>query len=44
MLTGMLAVRNILYGEMHDLWSVNTEQEYHETDQDETEFEWTEQD
>lgn len=30
MLTGMLAVRNALDGEQHDLWSVNTEQEYHE--------------
>jgi protoporphyrinogen oxidase len=29
MLTAMLAVRNIL-GEQHDLWSVNTEEEYHE--------------
>jgi protoporphyrinogen oxidase len=30
MLTGMWAVRNILFGERHDLWQVNTEQEYHE--------------
>jgi protoporphyrinogen oxidase len=30
MLTGMLAVRNILYGENNDLWVVNAEQEYHE--------------
>ncbi len=30
MLTGMLAVRNLMAGERHDLWSVNTEQEYHE--------------
>jgi protoporphyrinogen oxidase len=30
MLTGMLAVRNLLHGEAHDLWSVNTDQEYHE--------------
>jgi len=30
MLTGMLAVRNLLLGEKHDLWSVNTDQEYHE--------------
>jgi hypothetical protein len=30
MVTGMLAVKNLLYGEAHDLWSVNTEQEYHE--------------
>jgi len=29
MLTAMLAVKNIL-GEKHDLWSVNTEEEYHE--------------
>lgn len=29
MLTAMLAVRNIL-GERHDLWRVNTEEEYHE--------------
>lgn len=30
MITGMLAVRNLLYGEHHNLWSVNGEQEYHE--------------
>jgi protoporphyrinogen oxidase len=30
MLTGMLAVRNILNGEKNDLWVVNAEQEYHE--------------
>ncbi len=30
MLTGMLAVRNMVFGEHHDLWSVNGEQEYHE--------------
>lgn len=30
MLTGMLAVRNLLYGEQNDLWVVNAEQEYHE--------------
>ena len=30
MLTGMLAVRNLMQGERNDLWSVNTEQEYHE--------------
>jgi protoporphyrinogen oxidase len=29
MLTGMLAVRNLL-GERHDLWEVNTEHSYHE--------------
>lgn len=30
MLTGMLAVRNLFLGERNDLWSVNTDQEYHE--------------
>jgi protoporphyrinogen oxidase len=30
MLTGMLAVRNLLHNERHDLWSVNTDAEYHE--------------
>jgi protoporphyrinogen oxidase len=30
MITGMLAVRNLLYGERHDLWQVNADQEYHE--------------
>jgi protoporphyrinogen oxidase len=30
MLTGMLAVRNLLYNEKNDLWIVNAEQEYHE--------------
>jgi hypothetical protein len=30
MLTGMLAVRNMVLGEKNDLWSVNAEQEYHE--------------
>jgi protoporphyrinogen oxidase len=30
MLTGMLAVRNLVYGEHHDLWAVNADQEYHE--------------
>ncbi len=30
MLTGILAVRNLLLGERHDLWEVNTEAEYHE--------------
>lgn len=28
MLTGMLAVRNMVHGERNDLWSVNTDQEY----------------
>ena len=30
MLTGMQAVRNLVLGERNDLWSVNTEAEYHE--------------
>jgi protoporphyrinogen oxidase len=30
MLTGMLAARNIVLGQHHDLWSVNTEPDYHE--------------
>jgi protoporphyrinogen oxidase len=30
MLTAILAVRNLVLGEKHDLWSVNTDQEYHE--------------
>jgi protoporphyrinogen oxidase len=30
MLTGMLAVRNLVLGEHNDLWRVNTDQEYHE--------------
>ena len=30
MLTGMLAVRNMLYGEQHDLWRVNADDDYHE--------------
>jgi hypothetical protein len=30
MLTGMLAVKNLVLGEKNDLWSVNTDQEYHE--------------
>jgi protoporphyrinogen oxidase len=30
MLTGMLAVRNVVLGEKNNLWSVNTDQEYHE--------------
>jgi len=30
MLTGMLAVRNLLLAAKHDLWNVNTEAEYHE--------------
>lgn len=31
MVTGLLAVRNALFGAGHDLWSVNTDEEYHET-------------
>jgi hypothetical protein len=30
MLTGMLAVRNVILGEKNDLWNVNADQEYHE--------------
>jgi len=30
MLTGMLAARNLLLDQRNDLWSVNTEQEFHE--------------
>jgi hypothetical protein len=30
MLTGALAVRSMVLGELHDLWNVNTDQEYHE--------------
>jgi protoporphyrinogen oxidase len=30
MMTGSLAVKNAVDGEHHDLWSVNTDQEYHE--------------
>jgi len=30
MLTAMLAVRNLI-GEKHNVWDVNTEDEYHET-------------
>jgi hypothetical protein len=30
MITGMLAVRNIIFGEKNDLWSVNTDLEYQE--------------
>jgi hypothetical protein len=30
MFTGMLAVRNMVLGQHNDLWSVNTDQEYHE--------------
>ena len=30
MITGTLAVRNLLFGETNDLWSVNADAEYHE--------------
>lgn len=30
MMTGILAVRNLMLGERNELWSVNTDQEYHE--------------
>jgi protoporphyrinogen oxidase len=30
MLTGLLAVDNFIKGQNHDLWAVNTDQEYHE--------------
>jgi hypothetical protein len=30
MITGMLAVRNLVFGEKNDLWNVNAEAEYHE--------------
>ncbi len=30
MVTGMLAARNVAFGEKNDVWSVNTEQKYHE--------------
>ena len=36
MLTGLLATRNLLAGEQHDLWSVNVDQEYHEEEREET--------
>ena len=39
MLTGMLAVRNMVQGEHNDLWSVNTDQEYHEEIRAETQAE-----
>lgn len=38
MLTGMLAVRNFILGERNDLWSVNTDAEYHEEMPIETEI------
>jgi protoporphyrinogen oxidase len=38
MVTGMLSVRNIMFGEKNDLWSVNTDQEYHEDIREEVEL------
>jgi len=38
MLTGMLAVRNLIYGEKNNLWNVNTDQEYQEEIREEIEF------
>ena len=35
MLTGLLATRNLVAGERHDLWSVNVDQEYHEEEREE---------
>ena len=39
MLTGMLAARNLVLGEKHDIWSVNTDKEYHEEIRGDTEVE-----
>jgi protoporphyrinogen oxidase len=39
MLTGMLAVRNMMLGEQNNLWVVNAEQEYHEEIREEAEVE-----
>jgi len=39
MVTGMLAVRNLAAGEHNDLWSVNTDQEYHEEIREKVELE-----
>ena len=39
MVTGMLSVRNIMFGEKNDLWSVNTDQEYHEEIREKVELE-----
>lgn len=35
MLTGMLAVRNLVLGQQNDLWSVNADRDYHEEVRDE---------
>lgn len=39
MVTGMLAVRNLTVGEHNDLWSVNTDREYHEEGRERIEVE-----
>jgi protoporphyrinogen oxidase len=39
MLTGMLAVRNLIHGEKNDLWKVNADQEYHEEIREKIQFE-----
>jgi protoporphyrinogen oxidase len=39
MVTGMLAVKNLIVGERNDLWSVNTDQEYHEEIREKIELE-----
>ena len=39
MFTGMLAVRNIMFGEKNDLWSVNTDSEYLEEIRENVNFE-----
>jgi protoporphyrinogen oxidase len=39
MVTGMMAVRNVIFGEKNDLWNVNTDQEYHEEIREKLEFE-----
>ena len=39
MLTAMLAVRNLVLGQQNDLWSVNTDKDYHEETREETDVE-----
>jgi len=39
MLTGILAVKNMMLGEQNDLWNVNSDQEYHEETTEESETE-----
>src|SRR5262249_15647774 len=36
MVTGLLAARNVMFGERNDVWSVNTDEEYHEVVRQET--------